>query len=91
VTALPRDILSAMDAENLVDWCLENIGLGYHPDTVAADYIDAEGRRAFSETEAIKLDRLHEEAFAAGFGERMYDHGVDGMRSIMGLPPVGVT
>ncbi|MFT3881359.1 MAG: hypothetical protein QM703_17050 [Gemmatales bacterium] len=86
---LPNAIRSVSDAEMLVDWCLDTIGLGYHPDTVAADYIDDTGKQAFTIQEATELDWLHEKAFAAGFGDRMYSHGLNGMCAIMGLPPLG--
>ena len=89
VSALPKTVQTEDDARMLVDWCLSTIGIGYHPDTLAEDYIDLahRRRRTFTDAQAKELDRLHTEAFDAGFGDLMYEHGLDGIHAIVGSTP----
>lgn len=46
----------------LVLWTA-HLGLGFHPDTRGADYVDAEGKRCFDDEQAAALDRDVEAAF----------------------------
>ena len=51
-------------AIGFVEWCALRLGLGYHPDTPFADYVDGDGRPVFSPAQAHGLDALTEQAFA---------------------------
>jgi len=59
-----------------VDWCIDALGLAYHPDTSVADYVTDDNHRVFDDHLTKRLDYLHEEAFEAGHAERMYAHGL---------------
>jgi len=46
-----------------VRWCVEVIGLGYHPDTLFSEYVDGDGQATFSAPEVARLEDLAERAF----------------------------
>jgi hypothetical protein len=51
-------------AERFIEWCVREIGLGFHPDTPFADYVTiASGTAVFSSDEAVRLDTLLDRAF----------------------------
>ncbi|WP_020476362.1 hypothetical protein [Zavarzinella formosa] len=85
---LPDSIRQPDDARSLVSWCIATIGPGYHPDTEAGDYVDANGNDLFQKSEGDRLDKLHEEAFGKGFGELMYEHGLTLQRAALAFPPL---
>lgn len=87
MSTLPRVVRAQDNTKKLVDWCLDNIGIGYHPDTRAADYIDRAGQPTFTEAQAKELDRLHNEAFDAGFGDLMYEYGLEGLHARVAHQP----
>lgn len=77
---LPAAITTEAELQALVDWCVGTIGLGYHPDTPAAEY-----EPAFDAETAARLDALHEQAFER-FGDRIYSLGVDAFQAINSEP-----
>lgn len=56
-------VSDAQSADGFVRWCVEFIGLGYHPDTPFSQYVDEAGRPLFTEAEAQELDILQEASF----------------------------
>jgi hypothetical protein len=64
---LDQNPLAGNDRESatrFVRWCTERIGLGYHPDTRFADYVEADGSRVFTSEPARQLDEMTEKASA---------------------------
>ena len=60
-TEIVRDEVSA---KAFLAWCVETIGLGFHPDTPFADYVDPDTEEpVFAEATARKLDRKMRRAF----------------------------
>jgi hypothetical protein len=51
-------------AIRFVRWCVATIGPGYHPDDRFAEYVAADGERAFRPKDAARLETLAERAFA---------------------------
>lgn len=62
-TERPREVNDRATAIAFVRWCVGQLGLGYHPDTSFADYVDREGRATFPSEEARELDKLQDQAF----------------------------
>lgn len=61
--ALPAAITTEADARLLGAWCLRLIGLGFHPDTDAAEYVHVDtGEPLFDSATAERLNRLIIEA-----------------------------
>jgi hypothetical protein len=60
----PPEVRDRETATRFVRWCVEQLGLGYHPDTRFADYVEEDGRPAFTPAQALQLDELTEKAFA---------------------------
>ena len=54
----PPDVTNVRSARRFLEWCVGEIGLGYHPDTQGAAYDPPLG-----ESDARRLDQLHEAAF----------------------------
>jgi len=71
---LPQSIESDDNVRQLVEWCVDKIGLGYHPDSRAGDYIAADGDPLFDTDVQLLLDTLHESAVDRG--ELVYDYGL---------------
>lgn len=69
--------MSGVDAMKLVDRSIERMGFGYHPDTRGEDYVDPFGSRVLTDAEAEEWNRLHDAAFESGYGEFMYQRGMD--------------
>jgi hypothetical protein len=63
VNTSPEDVHDRESAVRFVKWCVERIGLGYHPDTPFTDYADRDGRATFSVPEAAGLEERAERAF----------------------------
>ncbi len=59
----PEEVHDRESAVCFIKWCVEVIGLGYHPDTHFADYVDRDGRAIFSTADAARLEELTECAF----------------------------
>ena len=59
----PLEVHDRESAVRFVQWCVEEIELGYHPDTQFADYVDGDGRASFSPADAARLEELAERAF----------------------------
>ena len=56
---VPPDVYDRESAEAFVRWCVENVGLGYHPDTAFEDYVDADGEPAFAADAVRSLNELN--------------------------------
>ena len=59
----PPEVLDNESAVAFVLWCVETIGLGYHPDTRFEDYTDQDGKQSFDAATADKLNELQNAAF----------------------------
>lgn len=59
----PLAINDEGSATRFIAWCVERVGLGYHPDTPFSDYTTDGGARCFSDDEASVLDAATEVAF----------------------------
>ena len=61
----PEVVHDHESAVSFIQWCVEEIGLGYHPDTPFADYVclDGSGQATFSQAEAARLQELSHRAF----------------------------
>lgn len=59
----PPDVSDRESAILFVKWCIEQLALGYHPDTPFADYVGRDGQPIFTPQEAEHLDALTEKAF----------------------------
>jgi hypothetical protein len=57
-------VVSEESAEGFLAWCVDRLGLGFHPDTPFADYVDANGERCFDSVTAQQLDEQLQRAFA---------------------------
>lgn len=64
MTSSPPEVQDHESAVRFVQWCVEVLGLGYHPDTPFSDYVDRDGRATFSSSEAARLEEAAERAFA---------------------------
>lgn len=60
---LPPSVTDTPSATQFVFWCLDNIGMGYHPDTAFSEYEDETGKRLFTDDEAEELDALNSQVF----------------------------
>jgi hypothetical protein len=63
VNPSPEEVQDRESAVRFIKWCVERIGLGYHPDTPFADYGDRDGWATFSAPEAARLEELAARAF----------------------------
>lgn len=56
---LPDTTVEALEkwANQFLDWCCSEIGLGFHPDNKFKDYVNADGKRTFTLFESAKLER----------------------------------
>jgi hypothetical protein len=63
VNPFPEEVYDRASAARFVKWCVDVIGLGYHPDTPFADYVDGDGRATFSSPEAGRLEELADRVF----------------------------
>lgn len=71
---------STAEAEEWVREQVENIGIGYHPDTRFEDYIDkGTGKRLFSDDEARELNALSDAAFDR-LGNDIYDVALEAIQ-----------
>lgn len=59
------EVRDEASAKEFLRWCCTNIGLGFHPDTLFKDYIDADNKRLFTDLQSIKCDVMMAQAFAA--------------------------
>jgi hypothetical protein len=64
MTPSPPEVQDRASAVRFVQWCVKMLGLGYHPDTPFADYVDRDGRATFTPAEAARLEEAGEQAFA---------------------------
>src|SRR4051794_13356524 len=55
MTNKPVEVLDRESAVAFVHWCIETLGLGYHPDTNFEDYIDLSGNPSFAAAEVESL------------------------------------
>lgn len=77
---LPSAVNSPADRRLLFRWLLD-IGINFHPDTPAAEYVGVSGRRVFDDKLASRLDSLMEEA--VGLDDLAYDEGSDMLRQYL--------
>lgn len=66
------------EALAIADKWVSKFGLGFHPDTPGADYVDSKGARCLTDTEAAQYDADMETL--AGLGDQ-YEFGLDAMRA----------
>ncbi len=59
----PPEVQDRESAIAFVVWCVEALGLGYHPDTPFAEYEEQGGQPTFSPAEAARLEELAGRAF----------------------------
>ena len=59
----PPEVIDNKSAIAFVQWCVETIGLGYHPDNRFEEYTDSDGNQCFDSAAADKLNCLQEAAF----------------------------
>lgn len=59
----PPEVRDRDSAVKFVIWCVQQLGLAYHPDTQFAEYVNREGTAAFSPVGAEQLDKLSEKSF----------------------------
>ena len=50
-------------AQSFLRWCCSSIGLGFHPETDFADYIDDDGKPVFTRSQARILNTSLEECY----------------------------
>lgn len=55
-------VRTAVQARQFIRSCVRVIGIGYHPDTPFADYVDGDGRPTLSDDGAAYLQGQHDEA-----------------------------
>ena len=60
----PPEVHDQEFAVRFIKWCVEQLGLGYHPDTPFSDYVGQGGQAVFAPEEARLLDELTEKAFS---------------------------
>jgi hypothetical protein len=76
----------AKSREEAVSWvkaATETIGLGFHPDTPASDYLNGQtGKPLFSASEATAFDLALEAAFSF-LGDEIYEEGLTMMQSLV--------
>jgi len=58
-----RKIENMKDVNTFLDYCIDYLGLGFHPDDNFAYYSDLQGKMCYSESEANKLNGLMSESF----------------------------
>ena len=57
-------VIDKASATAFVQWCVGRLGLGYHPDTPFADYIDTAGNAVFTPDEVAILNARQVAAFS---------------------------
>lgn len=62
-TNWPLEVNDQSTAVAFIRWCVGCLGMGYHPDTPFADYVDTNGQQCFAPDDAKRLDILQEQAF----------------------------
>jgi hypothetical protein len=77
----PPDVSDGESATRFVKWCVEQLGLGFHPDTRFAEYVEEDGSPVFTPEQARQLDELTEKAF--NFIDP-YDVGMSEFERLMG-------
>ncbi len=84
----PPHLVDQSTAVEFVKWCVEEVGLGYHPDTSFSDYVLEDGRPCFSATEASTLDELTDVAFKHCDPYKIGEHELRGLlaRSSVAVP-----
>lgn len=82
MTAATGDYTPAMCEDFLRD-SVRTVGLGFHPDTPFAEYVDDAGGRAFGDETAAVCEADLARAFEL-LGERVYDICADEQRRLMG-------
>lgn len=62
---MPKIPTTEAEAAAFIEWCVDNIGGGFHPDTPAHDYtVTATGEPTFTDEQATALDLALDEVFA---------------------------
>jgi GMP synthase-like glutamine amidotransferase len=81
MTAVAESFVTATDerAKLFIEQVARRIGVGFHPDTHAADYVDANGQYLFDEATAAALNEAMKRAFAI-LGERIYEVAHDAIK-----------
>ena len=70
---LPLSISSHSDLVKFIEFCINILGGGFHPDTPFDDYVNLETNEpTFSQAEVVALDVLMEQAFEK-YGDKIYD------------------
>jgi hypothetical protein len=59
----PTTITDEVSARAFVQWCIGELGFGYHPDTPFCEYVNDDGTRCFTDEQAAHLDALNGAAF----------------------------
>lgn len=62
MTIDPPDVHDRESAIAFVLWCVETVGLGYHPDTPFSEYVDRDGLPTFIPADASRLEELADRA-----------------------------
>lgn len=85
-----EDIRSKADVIRFTDWCIRNVGAGFHPDEDFADYVvvggDRDSQPTFTAEEAGRLNALREQCFAVS-GDDFYELGLACLQK--GRPELG--
>ena len=64
MNAFGESITDQSSAERFVEWCVREIGIGFHPDTPFSEYVTVgSGMKVFDIDEAVRLDAMLEQAF----------------------------
>lgn len=77
-------VTNEISAKEFIFWCLDRIGLGYHPDTLFDEYVNDDGSPTFPTSEANYLNEQNAVLF-----EHIdpYHVGLAEMRKRMGYEP----
>lgn len=74
---IPTQCDNEEQARACLAWFVDVLGLGFHPDTRGADYVNRDGSRVFNDAQAAAVDALLDRILAH---VDPYDAGVEEMR-----------
>jgi hypothetical protein len=77
----PPQVHDYESAVRFILWCVAVLGLGYHPDTPFAAYVDEHGQRTFGPKQADELDKWTTRAFEYC---DPYEIGYDAFQHLLG-------
>ena len=65
MATFPRSVTDRASATEFVNWCVDTLGLAYHPDTQFEDYLNrVDESRCFTVAEAADLNAKQDQIFA---------------------------